>query len=130
MLEACWCGHDFSVVSHTGQVFRSHARAGGVSGLTAEEVLLKHQPACLYLCLQDRLQVKIDFQIRQQLLTCKCMQVLVSALGQALGAPAAENCIRPSQGAPRNEVAAVEATVHLSPAMQVGWALTRVSKCL
>lgn len=49
------------------------------------------------------------------------MQVLVSALGQALGAPAAENCIRPSQGQPKNEVAAVEATVHLSPAMQVAW---------
>ena len=44
----------------------------------------------------------------------------MSALGQALGAPAAENCIRTSQGAPKNEVAAVEATVHLSPAMQVG----------
>lgn len=66
------------------------------------------------------LRLVIDPQVRQHSLTCKYMQVLVSALGQALGAPAAENCIRPSQGPPRNEVAAVEATVHLSPAMQVG----------
>ena len=83
-------------------------------------------PGHIDLAVGQRVRISVPIS-RSSERFASAVQVLVGALGQALGAPASENCIRPTSGQPKDDFAAVEATIRLSPAMQVGLRLLLVS---